>query len=59
MATLPPVIVEVNLVVPAELRWALRAEGVSDDRLLSTPRASDRSAGCRRPACRCRSTSPS
>jgi hypothetical protein len=35
MATLPPVIFEVNFVVPAEMRWAMRAKGVIDDWLLS------------------------
>lgn len=35
MATLPPVSFEVNLVVPAEMRWALRAKGVIDDWLMS------------------------
>jgi hypothetical protein len=35
MANLPPVIFEVNLVVPAEMRWAMRAKGVIDDWLMS------------------------
>jgi hypothetical protein len=35
MATLPPVIFEVNFVVPAEMRWAMRAKGVIDDWLMS------------------------
>lgn len=35
MATLPPVIFEVNFVVPAEMRWAMRAKGVIEDWLLS------------------------
>jgi hypothetical protein len=35
MGTLPPVVFEVNLVAPAEMRWALRAKGVIDDWLLS------------------------
>jgi hypothetical protein len=35
MATLPPVIFEVNIVAPAEMRWAMRAKGVIDDWLLS------------------------
>ncbi len=35
MATLPPVIFEVNVVVPAEMRWAMRAKGVIDDWLMS------------------------
>ena len=35
MATLPPVIFQVNFVVPAEMRWAMRAKGVIDDWLMS------------------------
>jgi hypothetical protein len=35
MNTLPPVIFEVSFVVPAEMRWAMRAKGVIDDWLLS------------------------
>lgn len=35
MATLPPVAFQVNLAVPAELRWAMRAKGVIDDWLMS------------------------
>jgi hypothetical protein len=35
MSTLPPVVFEVNFVVPAEMRWALRAKGVIEDWLLS------------------------
>ena len=35
MATLPPVIFEVTFVVPAEMRWAMRAKGVIDDWLMS------------------------
>jgi uncharacterized protein with von Willebrand factor type A (vWA) domain len=35
MPTLPPVIFEVNFVVPAEMRWAMRAKGVIEDWLLS------------------------
>jgi hypothetical protein len=35
MSTLPPVVFEVSFVVPAEMRWALRAKGVIDDWLLS------------------------
>ncbi len=35
MASLPPVVFEVNFVVPAELRWAMRAKGVIDDWLMS------------------------
>ena len=35
MATLPPVVFQVNLAVPAELRWAMRAKGVIEDWLLS------------------------
>jgi hypothetical protein len=35
MATLPPVIFEVNFVVPAEMRWAMRAKGVIEDWLMS------------------------
>lgn len=35
MATLPPVVFAVNLAVPAEMRWALRAKGVIDDWLMS------------------------
>jgi hypothetical protein len=35
MGTLPPVIFEVNFVVPAEMRWAMRAKGVIDDWLMS------------------------
>lgn len=35
MAALPPVIFEVNFVIPAEMRWAMRAKGVIDDWLLS------------------------
>lgn len=56
MATLPPVIFEVNLVAPAEMRWALRAKGVIDDWLLSDAAGERPVASCRRPACRCRST---
>ena len=32
---LPPVIFEVSFVVPAEMRWAMRAKGVIDDWLMS------------------------
>ena len=35
MAALPPVIFEVTFVVPAEMRWAMRAKGVIDAWLLS------------------------
>ncbi|CAN5185612.1 hypothetical protein BH20ACT16_BH20ACT16_15280 [soil metagenome] len=35
MAALPPVIFEVTLTVPAEMRAAMRAKGVIDDWLLS------------------------
>ena len=35
MSTLPPVIFEVNFVVPAEMRWAMRAKGVIEDWLMS------------------------
>jgi hypothetical protein len=35
MATPPPVVFEVNFVVPAEMRWAIRAKGVIEDWLLS------------------------
>ncbi len=35
MATVPPRVFQVDLAVPAELRWAMRAKGVIDDWLLS------------------------
>jgi hypothetical protein len=35
MATLPPIVFQINLTVPAEMRWALRAKGVIDDWLMS------------------------
>ena len=35
MGTLPPVVFGVNFIVPAEMRWALRAKSVIDDRLMS------------------------
>jgi hypothetical protein len=35
MGTLPPIVYEVNFVVPAEMRWAMRAKGVIDDWLMS------------------------
>jgi hypothetical protein len=35
MATLPPVVFQVNFAVPAEMRWAMRAKGVIDDWLMS------------------------
>ena len=35
MSALPPVAFEVCFVVPAELRWAMRAKGVIEDWLLS------------------------
>lgn len=35
MSTLPPVVFEVNFVVPAEMRAAMRAKGVIDDWLMS------------------------
>lgn len=35
MVSLPPVTFEVTLVVPAEMRWALRAKGAIEDWLLS------------------------
>jgi len=35
MGTLPPIIFEVNFVVPAEMRWAMRAKGVIDDWMMS------------------------
>ena len=35
MGTLPPIVFEVNLVVPAEMRWAMRAKGAIDDWLMS------------------------
>lgn len=35
MSTLPPVVFAVSFVVPAEMRWAMRAKGVIDDWLLS------------------------
>lgn len=33
--SLPPVVFQVDFVVPAEMRWAMRAKGVIDDWLLS------------------------
>jgi hypothetical protein len=35
MATLPPVVFQVNFAVPAEMRAAMRAKGVIDDWLMS------------------------
>jgi hypothetical protein len=35
MATLPPVVFQVTLTVPAEMRWAMRAKGEIDAWLLS------------------------
>jgi hypothetical protein len=35
MGTLPPIVFEVNFVIPAEMRWAMRAKGVIDDWLMS------------------------
>lgn len=31
MASAPPIIFEVNFVVPAEMRWCMRAKGMFDD----------------------------
>ena len=31
MATAPPIVFEVNLVVPGEMRWCMRAKGMFDD----------------------------
>jgi hypothetical protein len=31
MATAPPIIFEVNFVVPGEMRWCMRAKGMFDD----------------------------
>ena len=31
MASMPPIVFEVNFVVPGELRWCMRAKGLFDD----------------------------
>lgn len=50
----PPIVFEVSFVVPAEMRWAMRAKGAIDDWLMSDAAGSARSASCRRPTWRWR-----
>jgi hypothetical protein len=35
MASVPPIIFEVNFVVPGEMRWCMRAKGAFDDWILT------------------------
>ena len=55
MATLPPVVFEVNFAVPAEMRWALRAKSVIDEWLMSDAAGGRPIGQLPRPTWRCRS----